>query len=189
MPPTWLNWTTFFLYTIDDLQEVIRNSLDQRQRAAQDAELIVNSETSEFLRWLEQRQATEIVQDYRRQASELRDASLNQAQRMLAAGQDPQEVLRQLANQLTNRLLHQRPRAYAPLLRMGATILCANWPMSCWIRHRPKPPTNPRAKLWGTLLPTFTPALGSAGAFQAPCTHNSKPSSTKQKIATSSQRN
>lgn len=108
-----------FLYTIDDLQEVIRNSLDQRQRAAQDAELIVSSETVEFLRWLEQRQASEIVQDYRRHACELRDASLAQAQRMLAAGQDPQTVLQQFANQLTNRLLHQPTQGLRALAAEG----------------------------------------------------------------------
>jgi glutamyl-tRNA reductase len=108
-----------FLYTIDDLQEVIRNSLDQRQRAALDAQEIVRHETDQFLGWLEQRRANEVMQDYRRHAASIRDNSLAQAQRMLAAGNDPEEVLQQFANQLTNRLLHHPSRGLQNLAAEG----------------------------------------------------------------------
>lgn len=108
-----------FLYTIDDLQEVIRNSLDQRQRAALDAQEIVHSETQQFLTWIEQRRASEVIQEYRQHAAQIRDNSLKQAERMLAAGQSAQDVVTQLANQLTNRLLHHPSRGLQNLAASG----------------------------------------------------------------------
>ncbi|GAB4190130.1 MAG: glutamyl-tRNA reductase [Wenzhouxiangellaceae bacterium] len=114
-----------FLYTIDDLQEVIRNSLRQREQAAADADDIIATETGHFMRWLQQRRASDSIARYRQQAETIRDLSLAQARRQLQAGHDADAVLQQLATQLTNRLLHQPSRSLTDLAGDGRDDLVA----------------------------------------------------------------
>ena len=48
----------------------------------------------------------DVLRAYRQQAERLRDEELGKAQRQLANGADPAEVMAQLARGLTNKLLH-----------------------------------------------------------------------------------
>jgi glutamyl-tRNA reductase len=41
-----------YLYSVDDLQNIIQHNLAQRKAAAVQAETIVEQETSEFMAWL-----------------------------------------------------------------------------------------------------------------------------------------
>ena len=50
--------------------------------------------------------AVDVLRAYRQQAERLRDEELGKAQRQLANGADPAEVMAQLARGLTNKLLH-----------------------------------------------------------------------------------
>ena len=95
-----------YLYTVDDLQEVIDEGLRSRQEAAQAAQEIIDFHTEEFLAWLRSLDALELIQDYRKRAEAVRDEVLHAALRRLRAGKPPQEVLRFLAHPLTNKLLH-----------------------------------------------------------------------------------
>lgn len=108
-----------FLYTIDDLQEVIRNSMGRRRQAATEAEKIVDEETRHFMTWLEERRAADAVSEYRHQAVTTRDVTLDEALRQLAAGHDPETVIRQLSHRLTNRLIHQPSRGLRHLASSG----------------------------------------------------------------------
>jgi glutamyl-tRNA reductase len=95
-----------YLYTVDDLEEVIQENLRSRQEAAEQAEEIIELQTTELMGWLRSLDAVDMIQSYRRQAEDLRDQVLGRAQRMLAGGKPPEEVLRFLAHTLTNKLLH-----------------------------------------------------------------------------------
>ena len=44
-----------FLYTVDDLSEVVRDGLDARQGAVKEAEVIIDSGVSDFVHWMESR--------------------------------------------------------------------------------------------------------------------------------------
>jgi glutamyl-tRNA reductase len=95
-----------YLYTVDDLDEVIRGNLKSRQDAAGQAREIIQFQVDEFLAWMRSLDAIGLIQDYRRRACCIRDEVLNKAERMLAAGKPADEVLHYLAQTLTNKLLH-----------------------------------------------------------------------------------
>ncbi|MCB1774452.1 MAG: glutamyl-tRNA reductase, partial [Gammaproteobacteria bacterium] len=95
-----------YLYTVDDLDEVIQGNLRSRQEAAGQARDIIQFQVDEFQGWMRSLDATGLIQDYRRQAGLIRDEVLAKAEKMLEAGKPADEVLRFLAQTLTNKLLH-----------------------------------------------------------------------------------
>jgi len=100
------NLEDVYLYTVDDLEEVIQSNLRSRQEAAGQAREIVTFQTGEFVAWTRSLDAVGLIQDYRRQAGEIRDQVLNKALRMLESGKPPEEAMAFLAQTLTNKLLH-----------------------------------------------------------------------------------
>ena len=95
-----------YLYTVDDLDEVIQGNLQSRQEAAEQAREIITFQVDEFLGWMRSLDAVGLIQDYRRQAGRIRDEVLGKALRMLECGKPPEEALNFLAQTLTNKLLH-----------------------------------------------------------------------------------
>ncbi len=95
-----------YLYTVDDLDEVIQDNLRSRQEAAEQAREIIQFQVEEFLAWMRSLDAVGLIQDYRRQAGEIRDEVLSKALHMLESGKSPEQALNFLAQTLTNKLLH-----------------------------------------------------------------------------------
>ncbi|BBT18768.1 glutamyl-tRNA reductase [Metapseudomonas otitidis] len=95
-----------YLYTVDDLHDVVEENLKSRQGAAQAAEELVSGGVDEFMQRLRELAAVDVLRAYRQQAERLRDEELAKAQRMLVNGAAPEDVLAQLARGLTNKLLH-----------------------------------------------------------------------------------
>jgi glutamyl-tRNA reductase len=96
-----------FLYTVDDLQEVIEESLKSRREAAEQAEEIIDTRVEEFQSWLRGQGAVEMITQYRNKAREAHDATLEKALRMLDQGKSAEEALQFLAHTLTNKLTHE----------------------------------------------------------------------------------
>jgi glutamyl-tRNA reductase len=96
-----------YLYTVDDLQEVIAENRRSRQQAAAQAEEIIETEVSHFMGWLRAQEAVSTIRAYREAAAAAREEVLERAARFLARGGDPEEALQYLAHTLTNKLLHQ----------------------------------------------------------------------------------
>lgn len=95
-----------YLYTVDDLEEVIEENLNSRQQAAEQAVEIIELKTAEFMGWLRSLDAVEMIQNYRGQANAIKQQTLDKAYRMLENGSSPEQALEFLANTLTNKLLH-----------------------------------------------------------------------------------
>jgi glutamyl-tRNA reductase len=95
-----------YLYTVDDLQEVIQENMRSRQEAAAQAEEIIDLHTEEFMAWLRSLDALGMIQDYRKQAEKMRNEVLRRALGQLQTGKPPEQVLQFLAHTLTNKLLH-----------------------------------------------------------------------------------
>jgi glutamyl-tRNA reductase len=95
-----------YLYTVDDLQEVIQENLRSRQEAAEQAVEIVDLHVDEFMGWLRSLDAVGMIQDYRKQAELMRDEVFERALKQMQAGKSPEESMRFLAHTLTNKLLH-----------------------------------------------------------------------------------
>lgn len=95
-----------YLYTVDDLHEVVQENLKSRQGAALAAEELVSLGTDEFMARLRELAAVDVLKACRQQAERLRDEELAKAQRLLQNGGKPEDVLAQFARGLTNKLLH-----------------------------------------------------------------------------------
>ncbi len=95
-----------YLYTVDDLQEVIQENMRSREEAAEQAQEIIDLNTDEFMGWLRSLDAVDLIRGYRLHAEQLRDEILEKAHKQLEAGKPADEVLRFLAHTLTNKLLH-----------------------------------------------------------------------------------
>jgi glutamyl-tRNA reductase len=95
-----------FLYTVDDLQNIIEEGLKSRREAAHQAHQIIDSQTVHFMGWIRSLDAVSTIRSYREQADQLREMELTKAKRRLARGDHPEEVLQRLAHALTNKLTH-----------------------------------------------------------------------------------
>ena len=95
-----------FLYTVDDLSEVVRDGLDARQGAVKEAEVIIDSGVHEFLHWMESCEVVPTIRTLRDHADRQRRSEMEKALRMLAKGDSPEKVLESFGNALTNKFLH-----------------------------------------------------------------------------------
>jgi len=95
-----------YLYTVDDLSDIVQAGSDSRQAAVGQAEAIIETRVSHFMHWLETRGTVPLIQDLRQRGEDLRSIELERARKLLAKGEDPQVVLDLLAQGLTNKFLH-----------------------------------------------------------------------------------
>jgi glutamyl-tRNA reductase len=95
-----------YLYTVDDLQEVIEVNLRHREDAASQAEAIIEQGVLNWKNQLRGQQAVGTIRAFRDNFGAMRDAELDKALASIAQGQSAEQVLRQLAHGLTNKFLH-----------------------------------------------------------------------------------
>ncbi len=100
-----------FLYTVDDLGEVVRHGQDARQAQVQQAEAIISASVHEFMHWLDSRRAVPTLRALRDRAERMRRHELDKAHRMLARGDDPAQVLEAMSRALMNKYLHDPSHA------------------------------------------------------------------------------
>lgn len=95
-----------YLYSVDDLREVIESNMESRQTAAAEAEVIIEQGVEA---WSQKRRSLGIVdtmKHFRQKAEQIRDAEVTRALRALDKGEEPRKVLESLARLLTNKLIH-----------------------------------------------------------------------------------
>ncbi len=95
-----------YLYTVDDLEQVVNEGLVNRQEAAVDAETIVTARVQNFMDWMKTRESVPIIKAIRQQAESTRQAELEKALKQLQKGDDPEKVLAAFSQGLTNKFLH-----------------------------------------------------------------------------------
>ncbi|MDR3352986.1 MAG: glutamyl-tRNA reductase [Zoogloeaceae bacterium] len=95
-----------FLYTVDDLAQVVASGVESRQAAATQAQAIIEGEARQFLNWMEARDMVPLIRKLRDVAERARRHELEHAMKRLAAGDAPERVLEQFSSRLTNKFLH-----------------------------------------------------------------------------------
>ena len=100
-----------YLYTVDDLHDVIKENMKSRQQAAERAEIMVDAETQVFMRWLQAQSQMCLIRSYRHDAYQVKQEVLNKALKRLQKGESAEEALQFLAHTLTNKLLHTPSRS------------------------------------------------------------------------------
>lgn len=100
-----------YLYTIDDLRQVVEENLKSREEAAREAERIIDLEVMRFMRWVRSLDAVPTIRALRETAAAIERAELERARALLAAGHDPGKLLEELAHRLTAKFTHSPTRA------------------------------------------------------------------------------
>lgn len=95
-----------YLYTVDDLEQVISESKASRQAAAEQAEAIIDLSVEHFMAWWRAQGQQDSLRALRRSAELAKAEALAKARERLAAGEPADAVIERLAHQLTNQLLH-----------------------------------------------------------------------------------
>lgn len=96
-----------YLYTVDDLKDIIEENVRQRESAALDAEEIIEAGSADFMRQLRTLDAVNTLKAFRQHAEVIRDVEMEKALKRLQNGDDAEKVMNTLANMLTNKLIHQ----------------------------------------------------------------------------------
>ena len=95
-----------YLYTVDDLKDVIDEGVRSRQEAAKVAEVMIEEGLATYLEVERSLDAVGSIRDYRQRMEALRDVELERAMALLAKGEEPQLVMQRLARGLTNKMMH-----------------------------------------------------------------------------------
>ncbi|UOD32298.1 glutamyl-tRNA reductase [Massilia violaceinigra] len=95
-----------FLYTVDDLGQVVQTGLESRQAAVAQAEAIIETRVQSFMHWIDDRAMVPVIQDLQENSEAMRLFELERAKKMLARGDDVDAVLDALSKGLTAKFLH-----------------------------------------------------------------------------------
>jgi glutamyl-tRNA reductase len=96
-----------YLYSVDDLQEVINENLQNRQQAAEQAHEIIDEKVEHYLDWQRSLVAVDVISELRSTAMDFSEEVMKKSLKHLSAGQNPEDVLTFMAHTLTNKFLHQ----------------------------------------------------------------------------------
>ena len=112
-----------YLYSIDDLTQIIETNMQQRREAAAAAEIYVADGAQHYLRERRMQDGQEILTAFREQAMHTQQSELDKAMKDLERGTSPEEVLKRLSHNLTNKLIHTPTLAIREANAEGRTDL------------------------------------------------------------------
>ena len=95
-----------FVYTVDDLGQVVQTGQEARQAAVAQAEVIIETRVRDFESWLAGRETVPVIRDMRARAECLRMYEIERARRQIARGESVEVVLERFSRALTNKFLH-----------------------------------------------------------------------------------
>lgn len=107
-----------YLYTVDDMQDVIQENLKLREEAALEAKDIVGLHTDKYLTWLQSLSSVSLLKDFRSQIEQLKSNEISRAISKLdnqrSEGDNSQQIekiISEMANRLTKKIMHQPSQA------------------------------------------------------------------------------
>ena len=95
-----------YLYTIDDLRDIIEQNVALRAAEVDKASELIDAGVERFMQLLRTRNASELLVAMRSDAEQIRDQEVERARQSLAAGKPADEVIEQLGRAVTQKLLH-----------------------------------------------------------------------------------
>lgn len=101
------NLPNAILYDIDDLQNVVDQNLEQRKRAASQAEKIIEEEINSFFKWLSSLFVIPTIVALKDKANKIKQQELNRALRRLQnLSEKEKNIVGAMANSIVNQLIH-----------------------------------------------------------------------------------
>jgi len=119
--PEVANLDDVYLFTIDDLQEVILENMRSREDAADKAKKIIEDGVNEWKKQIKGQDAVAVIRAFRKNIEKTRDIETEKALTSLKSGQDPEGVVKNLARSLTNKLMHSPSRKLKEAGEQGRT--------------------------------------------------------------------
>ena len=95
-----------YLYTIDNLGEMVQLGLNERRAAVGQAETIIETRVDHFMNWMKTRDSVPLIMQLRNHSEQLQLQEIEKAKKRLSRGDAIHDVLEGLANGLTNKFLH-----------------------------------------------------------------------------------
>lgn len=95
-----------YLYSVDDLRQIVDSNLQARQSEVRKADQIIDAGIHAIGQDQRSLGAVDLVKHYRQSAEKLRQQELERALAAITRGDDPQQVVAQLARGITNKLIH-----------------------------------------------------------------------------------
>ncbi|MDH5352849.1 MAG: glutamyl-tRNA reductase [Gammaproteobacteria bacterium] len=95
-----------YLYTVDDLRNVIDENLRSREIAAEAAAEIINLEVIAFDQWLRTHQSADHIRELRKKAETIKQQCIEKALIQFRQDGDAEKAIKALANNLTNKMIH-----------------------------------------------------------------------------------
>lgn len=96
-----------FLYTVDDLKDVIDENMRSRQKAAEIAREIIDEGVKKFEREQRALLSTDTIKLFRQQITDISAREVTKTLKQLENGISPEDAVQQLARNLTNKFLHE----------------------------------------------------------------------------------
>jgi glutamyl-tRNA reductase len=95
-----------YLYTLDDLQNVVDENIEARRSAAKEAQGLIGEQVGDFMQWFRNLESVPTIRSLRDQTYSLFQDELEAAKRRIRNGQDPQEVIDQFARTVFKKVMH-----------------------------------------------------------------------------------
>ena len=95
-----------FLYTIDDLEKVVISNLRFRKEAATRAEEMILEQVLLYMDWMQSQANSALINALRTRGEKMQQEEIAKALNKIELGQDPRDIVEQLATRLTKKLLH-----------------------------------------------------------------------------------
>jgi glutamyl-tRNA reductase len=95
-----------YLYSVDDLEQIIDQNRSNREEEATKARSMISRSVTKFLADHRSLGAQDTLVRFRGKSESLKEAELMKALQRLENGEDPEQIIRSLANQLTNKIIH-----------------------------------------------------------------------------------
>jgi glutamyl-tRNA reductase len=95
-----------YLYTVDDLQQVVEENRRQRQDAATKAESLVDNCMLQYMDSLKSLDAVGAIRGYREKLEALRQVEVEKALQQIRGGADAEEVMQRMSRSMMNKIMH-----------------------------------------------------------------------------------
>ena len=99
-----------FLYTVDDLGEIVKDGMQNRAEAAREAEKIIDDRLIQFKLRLDRDRTTPVIKKFRQRGEFIMQAELDKALSSISKGEAPERVLVALSRAISNKFMDEPSR-------------------------------------------------------------------------------
>ena len=101
------NLDNVYLYTIDDLGEIIEKNYKIREKSIEDAEEIIKFKIIEYKNWLAENNSSEVIKNYREYVDDIAKGIVLKAKKMSKNGEEIDDIIDYISESLKNKLAHE----------------------------------------------------------------------------------